>query len=173
MKNILAIYSCYFNDPHPIIKIIGIAPEERITLMMLNMSILLRCLTQKLCIKLQPFKLKTDILYPELMILPILTTILAIILPPVVIFLAYTLSARSNKDREKATPFECGFEPKNKARIPFSTRFFLLAVIFLVFDIEIVLLIPTPISLNQIITFSSLIRAFLFLLILIVGLLHE
>lgn len=107
------------------------------------------------------------------MILSTLTTILAIVLPPIVIFLAYTLRARSNKDREKATPFECGFEPKNKARIPFSTRFFLLAVIFLVFDIEIVLLIPAPISLRHIIISSSLISAFIFLLILIIGLLHE
>lgn len=99
--------------------------------------------------------------------------IIAAVLPPIVIFIAYSLRARSHIDREKASPFECGFDPKNKARIPFSTRFFLLAVIFLVFDVEIVLLIPAPI-----IIFSSnftplLVRSFIFLIILILGLLHE
>lgn len=107
------------------------------------------------------------------MLLPFSTSLLAIALPPVVIFIAYTLSARSLKDREKASPFECGFDPKNKARIPFSTRFFLLAVIFLVFDIEIVLLIPAPAALNNIVLSSLLIRGFIFLIILLLGLLHE
>lgn len=107
------------------------------------------------------------------MLLPFSTSLLAIALPPIVIFIAYTLSARSLKDREKASPFECGFDPKNKARIPFSTRFFLLAVIFLVFDIEIVLLIPAPAALNNVVLSSLLIRGFIFLIILLLGLLHE
>ena len=94
---------------------------------------------------------------------PILTsTALAIFLAPVVIALAYTLRIHSIKTREKATPFECGFEPKNKARTPFSTRFFLLAVIFLVFDIEIVLLMPTPLRYVQNILPAPLIRVFFF-----------
>jgi NADH-ubiquinone oxidoreductase chain 3 len=107
------------------------------------------------------------------MLLPLSSSLLAIVLPPVVIFIAYSLRARSLKDREKASPFECGFDPKNKARIPFSTRFFLLAVIFLVFDIEIVLLMPAPIVLNSLILSSLLIRGFIFLIILLLGLLHE
>ena len=107
------------------------------------------------------------------MLLPLTTTFLAIVLPPIVIALAYTLSARSNKDREKASPFECGFDPKNNARIPFSTRFFLLAVIFLVFDIEIVLLIPTPAALRSFLSFPLLFGAFSFLIILLLGLFHE
>jgi NADH-ubiquinone oxidoreductase chain 3 len=107
------------------------------------------------------------------MLLPLISSLIAIVLPPLVLLLAYILRARSIKDREKSTPFECGFDPKNTARIPFSTRFFLLAVIFLVFDIEIVLLMPTPIALAHHNLIYPLINVFLFLLILLLGLLHE
>nr|YP_009988595.1 NADH dehydrogenase subunit 3 [Pharyngocirrus uchidai]QNM39906.1 NADH dehydrogenase subunit 3 [Pharyngocirrus uchidai] len=90
------------------------------------------------------------------------------------VFLAsWLLAARAIQDREKASPFECGFDPKNSARLPFSLRFFLLAVIFLIFDIEIVLLFPIPMTLHQNIPSSSLLGASIFVYILILGLLHE
>jgi len=107
------------------------------------------------------------------MLLSMFPSLLCLFLPPVVIFLAYILSMRSYKDREKSSPFECGFDPKNKARLPFSTRFFLLAVIFLVFDIEIVLLMPAPICLVRGVEVSFLVGVVVFLLILLLGLLHE
>ena len=49
-------------------------------------------------------------------------------------------------DREKRSCYECGFEPMGPTRVPFSVRFFLVAVIFLVFDLEVVLLFPCVIS---------------------------
>lgn len=76
-------------------------------------------------------------------------------------------------DREKRSPFECGFDPKNSSRIPFSTRFFLLAVIFLVFDIEIALIIPIPIIMVNNILYEVILGGLIFLLILVGGLLHE
>nr|AVW86201.1 NADH dehydrogenase subunit 3 [Pisione sp. YZ-2018] len=97
----------------------------------------------------------------------------ALALPMIVLSLALIISARSSQDREKCSPFECGFDPKNNARIPFSLRFFLLAVIFIVFDIEIVLLMPIPLISISIPLASSLLGIFLFFLILILGLLHE
>lgn len=107
------------------------------------------------------------------MLLPLITSIIAILLTTLIILIAYVLSARRLKDREKSTPFECGFDPKNKARLPFSTRFFLLAVIFLVFDIEIVLLLPSPLIMSSPISPLFLSAIILFLFILLLGTLHE
>jgi len=107
------------------------------------------------------------------MLQPIFSIRIAILITFLVFFIAWRLAARSTQDREKSSPFECGFDPKNSARLPFSLRFFLLAVIFLVFDIEIVLLMPLPIAIKNGILLSTILSARIFLLILIFGLLHE
>lgn len=107
------------------------------------------------------------------MYIPLIASLLAATIATAVFTVAKVLRIRTNKDREKTSPFECGFDPKNNARIPFSLRFFILAIIFIVFDIEIVLLIPVPLLNTMINTTQAEITAILFLVILLLGLFHE
>ena len=107
------------------------------------------------------------------MLLILLFISLRIFIPFFVILVGFILSYNNIIDREKSSPFECGFDPKNSARIPFSSRFFLLAVIFLVFDIEIALIMPLPLMFLNNMTFEALLGGLRFLVILIAGLLHE
>nr|YP_009630373.1 NADH dehydrogenase subunit 3 [Antarctoperla michaelseni]QBP33876.1 NADH dehydrogenase subunit 3 [Antarctoperla michaelseni] len=96
-----------------------------------------------------------------------------LIIASVVMILASLLSKKSIIDREKSSPFECGFDPKSSSRLPFSLRFFLIAVIFLIFDVEIALLLPMILILPQSNISNWLIVSTFFIMILIVGLYHE
>lgn len=107
------------------------------------------------------------------MLIVIICVFLSFFIRMAIFSLGIILYFRGFFNREKSSPFECGFDPKNSARIPFSTRFFLLAVIFLVFDIEIVLIIPLPLIIFNRIIYEVLIGGLFFLLILVLGLLHE
>nr|QZK21707.1 NADH dehydrogenase subunit 3 [Amitermes sp. QLD_009] len=98
---------------------------------------------------------------------------LTILLSSAIMILATLISKKMNEDREKSSPFECGFDPKNSARLPFSSRFFLIAVIFMIFDVEIALLLPMPITMLTSNIKSWLIISSVFLTILIIGLYHE
>ena len=73
--------------------------------------------------------------------------ILAVVVPIGLLTVFFFVSRRTVNVRDDRTPFECGFDPKSLARIPFSLRFFLLAVIFLIFDVEVALLFPLCYSL--------------------------
>ena len=94
---------------------------------------------------------------------------LVLILTLVMQILNHQVVLRKNKN----SPFECGFDPQESARLPFSLRFFLLAIIFLIFDIEIALLFPVILSVKRTRVIISIASGVVFLIILLVGLFHE
>nr|AON77095.1 NADH dehydrogenase subunit 3 [Crangon hakodatei] len=98
---------------------------------------------------------------------------LGLMLATIVMILSSILSQKMINDREKSSPFECGFDPVGSARTPFSLRFFLIAVIFLIFDVEITLLLPLASIMKFVYIKSFLITGIFFLLILLIGLYHE
>nr|AVN67830.1 NADH dehydrogenase subunit 3 [Ischnoptera sp. B084] len=102
-----------------------------------------------------------------------LMTMMIMMIASIVMLLATLLSKKSIEDREKSSPFECGFDPKSSARLPFSLRFFLIAMIFLIFDVEIALLLPMTILMNSSNIKSWITVSTVFLVILLIGLYHE
>nr|WQF69072.1 NADH dehydrogenase subunit 3 [Amblyomma nodosum] len=74
--------------------------------------------------------------------------------------------------KEKLSPFECGFDPFSHSRVPFSLKFFFIGIIFLIFDVEIIILIPFPFLLYSK-NFSFIISFILINLIIMFGLMFE
>nr|YP_010713900.1 NADH dehydrogenase subunit 3 [Plesionika ortmanni]WDD39120.1 NADH dehydrogenase subunit 3 [Plesionika ortmanni] len=107
------------------------------------------------------------------MLLASILTILILVISAIVMALSSILAKKTITDREKNSPFECGFDPKGSARLPFSLRFFLIAVIFLIFDVEITLLLPLASIINMTNINTWMFTGIFFLLILLVGLYHE
>nr|YP_010145963.1 NADH dehydrogenase subunit 3 [Gryllus veletis]QQO79807.1 NADH dehydrogenase subunit 3 [Gryllus veletis] len=94
-------------------------------------------------------------------------------LTTILMLLSMILSKKTMLDREKISPFECGFDPKSSARLPFSLRFFLIAIIFLIFDVEIALIMPTVIIQLSSNPLQWLFTLMFFIIILLLGLYHE
>nr|AHV78300.1 NADH dehydrogenase subunit 3 [Lycodon ruhstrati] len=76
-------------------------------------------------------------------------------------------------DINKLSPYECGFDPLGNARTPISIQFFLVAILFILFDLEIVLLLPTPWSMNTSPSNATIVLITTLLTVLTLGLLYE
>nr|WKU84047.1 NADH dehydrogenase subunit 3 [Ocyptamus priscilla] len=103
----------------------------------------------------------------------ILISLILMMLSMFIMIVASILSKKSYSDREKSSPFECGFDPMSSSRLPFSLKFFLITIIFLIFDVEIALILPMILILK----FSNLMlwsmTSIIFIVILLLGLYHE
>ena len=80
--------------------------------------------------------------------------------------------APKNPDPEKLSAYECGFEPFEDSRMKFEVRFYLVAILFIIFDLEIAFLFPWAISLGNI-GFLGFCSMMIFLFILTVGFIYE
>ncbi len=87
------------------------------------------------------------------------------------IVLNFILSPK-NPDPEKLSAYECGFEPFSDSRMEFDIRFYLVAILFIIFDLEIAFLFPWAISLGNI-GFVGFISMMIFLFILTIGFIYE
>jgi len=102
----------------------------------------------------------------------IVLTILISSLIAIVLFLISYLLINKNYDLEKIAPYECGFDPFDDARSTFEIRFYLVALLFIIFDLEIIYLFPWAVTLKQLDLFGFSVM-FLFLIILTVGFGYE
>ncbi len=89
-----------------------------------------------------------------------------------VIVLASFLVARQKPDSEKLSPYECGFEPFADARSKFDVRFYLVSILFIIFDLEVAFLFPWAVSLGAIGLFGFW-SMIVFLGVLTIGFIYE
>ena len=82
------------------------------------------------------------------------------------------LFGKGTKSKAKLSPYECGFDPFEDARIPFDVRYYLVAILFIMFDLEIAFLFPWAVSLNEI-GIAGIIAMGIFLLVLVIGFIYE
>ena len=89
-----------------------------------------------------------------------------------ILMVAPLVAAVKNPDKEKNSAYECGFEPFESARLKFDVRFYLVAILFVIFDLEVAFLFPWAVGFQHIgsLGFWSMM---LFLLILTVGFIYE
>ena len=101
----------------------------------------------------------------------IIFLVIALILSLGFLILNFAFSPK-NPDPEKLSAYECGFEPFNDSRMEFDIRFYLVAILFIIFDLEIAFLFPWAITLGNIGIFGFF-SMMLFLFILTIGFIYE
>ncbi|MEM9533020.1 MAG: NADH-quinone oxidoreductase subunit A [Pseudomonadota bacterium] len=103
---------------------------------------------------------------------PVLLFIIVALGFGLVLILAGGIIGPNRPSAEKLAPYECGFEAFEDARMKFDVRYYLVAILFIIFDLEIAFLFPWAVVLDQIGMFGLLAMT-LFLLILVIGFVYE
>ncbi|AVY93290.1 MAG: NADH-quinone oxidoreductase subunit A [Pseudomonadales bacterium] len=103
---------------------------------------------------------------------PILMFVIIGVVVGVVAMLLGKLISPSRPDPEKNSPYECGFEAFEDARMKFDVRYYLVAILFILFDLEIAFLFPWAVVLREIGMFGF-VAMLVFLAILVVGFIYE
>lgn len=109
--------------------------------------------------------------YLPIFLFIIVGLLIGIVLPSIGMILG-KLMGHDRPDQQKLSPYECGFEAFEDARMKFDVRYYLVAILFILFDLEIAFLFPWAIVLNEIGLFGFLAMVF-FLAILTVGFIYE
>ena len=104
--------------------------------------------------------------------LPILLFIAVAFALGTIFVVASLIIARQKPDSEKLSPYECGFEPFADARNKFDVRFYLVSILFIIFDLEVAFLFPWAVSLGKIGLFGFW-SMIVFLAVLTVGFIYE
>ena len=104
--------------------------------------------------------------------LPILIFLAIAVGMTVMILMASFMVARQRPDTEKLSPYECGFDPFEDTRGRFDVRYYLVAILFIIFDLEVAFLFPWAVSLSNIGMFGFWSMMF-FLVILTIGFVYE
>nr|AIA77340.1 NADH dehydrogenase subunit 3 [Argiope amoena] len=99
-----------------------------------------------------------------------LMLLLSLILVAVVSLLFFVISYKKLLDTETFSSYECGFSVMSVARVFFSFRFFLISILFLIFDVEIALMLPIPYLVYKV---DVLFTIYIFFMILVLGLMYE
>nr|YP_010175321.1 NADH dehydrogenase subunit 3 [Neotoxoptera formosana]QSL98443.1 NADH dehydrogenase subunit 3 [Neotoxoptera formosana] len=104
------------------------------------------------------------------MMLNLISMMIMFIIMMILFMIMILINMKMKFNYNKSAPFECGFDPFNKSRIPFSLNFYLIAIIFLIFDIEISIILPMIMNfkISNILYFNLLfIMFFMFMIITI------
>ena len=104
--------------------------------------------------------------------LPILIFMFVSLVMGSLFIIAGKILGPSRPDAEKNSPYECGFEAFEDSRMKFDVRYYLVAILFIIFDLEIAFLFPWAIVLDQIGTFG-LVSMAIFLSVLVIGFIYE
>lgn len=97
--------------------------------------------------------------------------LIAIVLALILFLLSYVLVLKK-AELEKVSAYECGFDPFSDARSKFDVRFYLVAILFIIFDLEITFLFPWAVSLNNV-GYLGFLTMLYFLFILTIGFVYE